>query len=179
MFVASLALISCKDKKSYADLLNDELHAVNYFLAKQQIINEIPADTVFVCGENAPFYRIDDEGNLYMQVINPGTKTNKVKDNELIYFRYTRYNLLAFMRDGTWTGEGNSLNASASPTSFRFNNYTLSSSSAYGSGVQAPLKYLGVDCEVNLVIRSQYGISEEIAAVTPYLYNLRYFRSPL
>ena len=170
---------SCKDKKSYADLLTDEYHAVNYFLAQQEVENEIPADTVFKTGPDAPFYRLDAEGNLYMQVINPGTKTNKVKNDELIYFRYARYNLLAYMADGAWTPEGNSVNVGQGPTSFRYDNYTLPSSSTYGAGVQAPLRYLGVDCEVNLVIKSQYGLSEEIAAVTPYMYNLRYFRSPL
>ena len=39
--------------------------------------------------------------------------------------------------------------------------------------------YLGIDSEVNLVIKSQYGYTEEISNVTPYLYNVRYFRSKI
>lgn len=177
--LAAIFGTSCSDKKSYADLLNDEDHAVNYFLAQHRVVNEIPEDTVFECGTDAPFYRIDEDGNVYMQVLNPGTKSDKAEDDELIYFRYTRYNLKAYMSDNKWIGEGNSVDITSSPTSFRFNNFTLSSSSAYGAGVQLPLHYLGVDCEVNVVIKSQYGLSAEIASVVPFMYNLRYFRSPL
>lgn len=177
--LAAIFGTSCSDKKSYADLLNDEDHAVNYFLAQHRVVNEIPEDTVFECGTDAPFYRIDEDGNVYMQVLNPGTKSDKAEDDELIYFRYTRYNLKTYMSDNKWIGEGNSVDITSSPTSFRFNNFTLSSSSAYGAGVQLPLHYLGVDCEVNVVIKSQYGLSAEIASVVPFMYNLRYFRSPL
>ena len=35
------------------------------------------------------------------------------------------------------------------------------------------------DCEVNLVIKSQYGIASEISNVVPYLYNVRYFKSQI
>lgn len=170
---------SCSDKKSYADLLNEEDHAVNYFLAQHRVINEIPEDSVFEYGADAPYYRIDEDGNVYMQVIEPGTKSDKAVDDELIYFRYTRYNLNLYMRENEWIGDGNSNDMTGSPTSFRFNNFTLSSSSAYGAGIQMPLHYLGIDCEVNVVIKSQYGLSAEIASVVPFMYNLRYFRSPL
>lgn len=160
-------------------MLNEEDHAVNYFLAQHRVINEIPEDSVFEYGADAPYYRIDEDGNVYMQVIEPGTKSDKAVDDELIYFRYTRYNLNLYMRENEWIGDGNSNDMTGSPTSFRFNNFTLSSSSAYGAGIQMPLHYLGIDCEVNVVIKSQYGLSAEIASVVPFMYNLRYFRSPL
>lgn len=179
IIAATLSLMSCSDKKSYADLLNDEHHAVNYFLAQQKVENEIPADTVFKTGPDAPYYRLDEEGNLYMQVLQAGNRDDMAQDNDQIYFRYTRYNLTQYMETGQMVGDGNSLNMSIPSTSFRFNNFTLSSSSAYGSGIQMPLHYLGVDCEVNIVIKSQYGLSSEIASVVPFMYNLRYFRSPL
>lgn len=177
--VMLFATNSCSDKKSYADLLNDEHHAVNYYLAQHRVINDIPEDSVFEYGPDAPYYRLEPEGNVYMQVIKPGTKTNRAADDQLIYFRYTRYNLTQYMTTGEWVGDGNSLNMAGSPTSFRYNNYTLSSSTAYGTAVQMPLNYLGIDCEVNLVVKSQYGITSEIASVVPFMYNLRYFKSPL
>lgn len=173
------AMTSCSDKKSYADLLNEEHHAVNYFLAQQKVENEIPSDTLFLTGPDAPYYRLDEEGNLYMQVLNAGSREDMAQDDDLIYFRYTRYNLTQYMETGQMVGDGNSLNMANPSTSFRFNNFTLSSSSAYGSGIQMPLHYLGVDCEVNIVIKSQYGLSSEIASVVPFMYNLRYFRSPI
>ena len=61
--------------------------------------------------------------------------------------------------------------------SFRFGNYTLTSSSQWGSAIQLPLNFLGYDCEVNLVVKSQLGLSSEISQVIPYLYNLRYFEA--
>lgn len=170
-------LSSCDDSKSYAELLTDEAHAINNFLANQNVILELPKDDNFVTGENAPYYRMDAEGNVYMQIINAGDKEDMAEDNELIFFRFTRYNLYNYdaanndLRDG-W---GNSDDLSMGAFSFRFGNYTLSSSSQWGSGLQMPLSYVGMRSEVNLVIRSQYGLSSEISQVVPFVYNVRYF----
>lgn len=54
-FGFALLLSSCEDGKSYADMLTDEEHAVNRFLADQRVSNEIPADTVFEVGPDAPY----------------------------------------------------------------------------------------------------------------------------
>lgn len=171
-----LALASCNDGKTYAELLESEDHYVNNFLADNIVINDIPADTVFIYGTDAPYYRIDDEGQIYMQVINPGTPGNMASDDDLIYFRYTRYNL-HYYKDGEFSyGGGNDDDMSSSNTSFRYNNYSLTSSSQYGYGIQRPLALLPVDCQINLVVKSQYGFTGELADVQPYLFNLRYYR---
>lgn len=181
VLLSSLAMIhiACDDGKSYADLLADETKAVNNFLADQIVISEVPADSVFEVGENAPYYRMDSEGTVYMQVLKTGSLDNKAQDNQLIYFRFMRYNLNYYSNGVLPTGEGNANDMEYSPTSFRFGNYTLTSSSQYGSGIQLPLYYLGIDCEVNIVIKSQYGFSDEISNVIPYLYNIRYFKSQI
>ncbi len=167
---------SCSNSKSYANRLVDENKAINLYLSDFKVENSIPADTIFETGADAPFYRLDDEGNLYMQVIRPGDrKNNRVSDDQLIYFRFTRYNLTYLYKYDEMVGEGNAIDINYSPTSFRFNNTTLSSTTQYGTGIQEPLKYLGIDCEVNLIVKSQYGFTSEIANVSPYLYNLRYF----
>lgn len=176
---ASIGVVSCNDSHSYADLLTDENHAVNYYLANHRVINSVPADSVFEYGPDAPFYRLNDESTLYMQVVNPGDPEVKAVSDQLIYFRFTRYNLKYFMQTGEWIGEGNAANLSAGATSFRFMNKTNSSAQNYGMGVQAPLEFLGIGCEVNIIIKSQLGPSSEIASVIPYLYNVRYFESPL
>ena len=90
----ALIVASCKDSKSYTELLQDEDKAVNSFLAYQKVINAIPADTIFEIGENAPYYRIDNDGNVYMQVLKAGDrKNNRAKNGQTIYFRYGRKSL--------------------------------------------------------------------------------------
>ena len=177
--VAAMAFLSgCKDSKSYAELLTEENHACNYFLANYRVENSIPADTIFEVGENAPYYRLDEEGNLYMQVLDAGDPHDRAKNDDLIYFRFMRYNLLTAYNygDAAVSWEGNADNMASAPTSFRYQNFSLSTSSQYGAGLQTPLIYLGIGCRVNIVIKSQYGIVDEMAYVTPFLYNVRYFR---
>ena len=165
---------SCKDSKSYAELLNEETKSVNSFLADQNVILDIPADSVFEYGVDAPFYRIDPDGNVFMQVIDPG-EAEKVKDDALVFFRFTRYNLNEYALTGELgTGSGNSENIGLGSASFRFNNFTLSTSSQWGNGLQMPLNFLGFNSRVRIVIKSQFGLSSEISQVIPYLYDIRY-----
>lgn len=177
----SLNLTSCDDGKSYAEMLNDEAHYINSFLVDNIVAPEVPADSVFVTGPDAPYYKLDPDGNLYMQVLDPGTKGNKVTGNELIYFRFMRYDLRSYnSATGTFSSSwGNEDDLSLINTSFRYQNVTLSSSTQWGVGIQTPLNYLPVDCEVNLIVKSSYGFIEEESNVVPYLYHLRYFRSKI
>lgn len=171
-----LSTAACNDGKTYAELLENEDHYVNNFLADQIVINGIPEDSVFIYGEDAPYYRIDEEGDIYMQVVNPGTEGNMVEDDELIYFRYTRYNL-AYYADGKLNyGGGNEDDMGSANSYFRYGNMLLPSSTQWGVGLQRPLAFLPVDCQVNLIVKSQYGFTSEIAEVQPYLFKLRYFR---
>lgn len=182
LILSAVALTSCNDSKSYSELLNDETYAVNFYLSDQRVINDVPADSVFESGPDAPFYRIDPEGNVYMQVINPGNRKDPEycpATDQLIYFRFTRYNLSAWYQYGLWEGIGNASDFDFSPTAFRYGNYSLQSSAQYGPGIQLPLSYLGIDCEVNVIIKSQYGFTNEIANVIPFLYNVRYFKSQI
>ena len=80
--------------------------------------------------------------------------------------------------DGTWTVySGNEASMDAVSCSFNYGDYTLPSSSQWGYGLQFPLLFLGVECEVNLVIKSQYGFTGEISYVTPFFYHVRYYHS--
>ncbi len=169
-----LAFSSCKDSKSYAELLNEETKAVNAFLADQNVILDIPADSIFEYGPDAPFYRIDPDGNVFMQVIEPGDK-EKVKNDAMVFFRFTSYNLNEYALTGSLgSGYGNSEDVSMGSASFRFNNYTLTTSSQWGSGIQMPLNFLGFNSHVRLVIKSQFGLTSEISQVIPFLYDIRY-----
>lgn len=188
--VAGLSLCSCNDGKSYAEMLRDETESTNYYLSSFQVINSVPADSVFVSVADmearglsreealavTPFYRLDDDGDVYMQVVNPGTG-EKADDNQLIYFRFNRSNLNYYYSDGVWISDGNSSDLGTEPSSFRYNNYSLESSYSWGSGLQMPLHFLKLNCEVNLVVKSTVGLVNEQSSVVPYLYNVRYYPS--
>ncbi len=180
LWAFALALLattaSCDDDKSYAELLTDETMATNAFLADQHVVGYQPDNETFETGPNAPYYQLDEDGNVYMQVLNPGTKDNKAETDELIYFRFTRYNLYEYADGKLGSGSGNDTDLAYGSASFRFGNSSSQSSYQWGSGLQLPLRHLSIDCEVNLVIKSQAGLYNEIANVQPYLYNVRYFK---
>lgn len=174
----ALGLTSCDDSKSYAELLQDENQAVNKFLVQYRVVDNIPDDGKFEIGPDAPFYRLDEENNVYMQVLSAGTD-EKPEKNDRVYFRFTRYNMFYYVvgGDNTLLGTGNADGMNNASTYFLFDNLTVSESTQYGTGIQMPMKYLGYNAEVNLVIKSQYGPTDEISYVVPYLYHIRYFKS--
>lgn len=171
-----VSLASCDDNKSYSDRLNEETRAINSYLADQRVIGAVPEDSVFEVGPTAPYYRLDGDGYVYMRVVNAGDKDDRVKYNDPVYIRFMRYNLFDYKDGELGSGDGNSEDVTYDEL-FRYDNYSSASSIAWGMGIQEPLKFLGYGCEVQLVIRSQRGRSEEIANVQPYLYNVRYFKS--
>lgn len=179
--ITAVALSSCSSRKSYAQLLADENISTNAFLADQRVIPYEQRDSTFTfeCGADAPYYQLDEDGSVFMQVLNPGTPGNRVKDDQLIFFRFMRYSLYNYSDGELGDGQGNSQAIAASDASFRFNNFSSYNSYQWGTGLQMPLVYLPIDCEVNVVIKSQMGLYNEIANVVPYLYNIRYFKSQI
>lgn len=179
--VACAALTSCSEGESYSDRLNAERNACNTYLAGQKVINKIPADTNFITGKDAPFYRIEENGQVYMQVVKAGDRKNdSAKQGETIYFRFTRSNLELWYSTGVLElSQSNEMDLSQEATYFNYKDFTLPVSSQWGYGIQLPLNYLGVECEVNLIIKSQYGFTSDMSYVVPYLYHVRYFHSQI
>lgn len=161
-------------------MLTEENQAVNSFLVHQKVVDELPADNNFEVGENAPYYRIDDEGNAYMQVLSLGSDEMAEK-NQRIYFRFTRWSLFLYIigddENNATVGSGNADNMGMESTFFLFDNTSVSESAQYGSGLQLPMKYLGIGAKVNLIIKSQIGPTSEISYVVPYLYTISYYKS--
>ncbi|MEF2642915.1 MAG: DUF4827 family protein [Paramuribaculum sp.] len=177
--VAIFTLQSCESGRSYSELLNDENMAVNRFLVDQWVIPEIPADSVFLTGPEAPYYQLDEDGNIYMQVLDAGSG-EKVADDQVVYFRFKRYNLSYYAGDLESTpSEGNQNDMTQTATSFRYQNFTIPSSSQWGTGIQMPLNFLKLGCDVNLIVKSQYGWTSEVSYVIPYLYRIRYYKSQI
>ncbi|MDE6264190.1 MAG: DUF4827 domain-containing protein [Paramuribaculum sp.] len=172
--IACSAMQSCSDRKSYAQMLEDENKAVNLFLADQKVIGYIADNKDFITGKDAPFYQLDPEGNLYMQVIEKGDGP-MVSDNQVVYFRFTRYNINYYTSEGGMTSEGNSETIEYGDQSFRYGNTSLESSTQWGTGIQVPLSVLPLNSHVKLVVKSQLGWYSEISYVTPFLYDIRYF----
>lgn len=181
--VCAVASTGCSDSKSYAELLTEENHLVNTFLADQSVIGSVPADSVFEVGPDAPYYQMDAEGNIYMQVLDAGDPNQRPAKDNRVYIRFTRYNL-SFYKDGELQfGAGNAEDVSGGvglgSRYFLFDNMSAEASTVLGSGIQIPMYYLGNNAKVNLVLKSQFGWTNEVSNVTPYLYNIRYYSSPL
>ncbi len=176
MTALASGLTSCDDNTSYADRLESETKHINRYLADQQVVGHIPENNEFEAGPDAPFYKMDSDGLVYMRVISKGDTENMAKKNDLVYIRFTRYNLADYSDGKLPEGTGNSDDVTY-PEQFRYQNTTSQNSITWGEGIQVPLEYLGYGCEVDLVIRSQAGRNEDIANVIPYMYNIRYFKS--
>lgn len=175
--------MSCSESRSYSELLRDEEKAVNWYLAGERVEINIPADSIsFETGEGAPFYKLDENGYVYMQVIDKGElnsqgkPVNKVKAGDLVYFRFNRCNIQTLYQGGEPYWEGNSEDITNQLSSFVYKNTYLQSTTTWGTGIQTPLKFLGYDSEVNLVLKSYYGFSQDQTYCIPYIINVRYFK---
>lgn len=177
-------LSSCDDRESYTKLLRDEEKACNWYLSNETICLEIPADGNFKMGEDAPFYKMNPDGTLYMQVINPGDPSDRAQTDDLVYFRYMACNVKSLyeVRDDKtfdtsvlWVGNaGNQL--TSTPRSFRYDNKTQASISSWGSGIEVPLDYFGYGAEVNLLLKGSVGFTECQTQCIPYIMNVKYFK---
>lgn len=181
MMMLMLLFVSCSKTESYSDLLKKEQRASNWFLAQQKVCNDIPADSVFIVGPDAPYYRMDDDGYIYMQVIKTGDREIP-KSGATVYFTYSRYNIETMYNSNTLNIAAEDSNqdnfiTSVGNTYFIYNNYSVSSSASFGSGIQLPISYLGYNSEVNIVLKSYYGFATENTTCIPYLVNVRYFKA--
>lgn len=86
MMAATLltSMVSCNDTKSYSDLLKEEEQAVNWYLAQHEIETRIPEDSVFETGPDAPFYKMDKDGYVYMRVLSTGDPARKAKEGDRV-----------------------------------------------------------------------------------------------
>lgn len=175
----SLFLSSCDDTKTYSELLRDEEKATNWYMANQKIELNVPEDSVLLYGEDAPYYKMDDDGYLYMKVLNPGNPEKKPRYGELVYFRFVRQNINSLYKGlpANWEGNSNDMNSPLGSTSLIFGNKRLEMTAQYGTAIQEPLKFLGYDSEVMMVVRSYQGFLSDQSQCIPYVYNVKYYKA--
>lgn len=169
---------SCEKGESYADLLKKEEKAVNWYLSGESVETVVPADSIFIEGEDAPFYKMDAEGTVYMKVLDSGDLTDRPKKGDRVYFRYSRMNLRNFYEADVeqWFGNSSDLSSTTLSTSFIVGDYLLQSSYQFGTGVQVPMNYLGYNSRVRLVLKAQAGFYAEQSQCLPYVVDIRYFK---
>lgn len=190
VIATTLGLASCQDTQSYSDLLREQEHAVNWYLAKHSVDIQIPQDNDFKIGTDAPFYKMDEDGDVYMQVINKGDEfppnaTEEEKEDiqfnigDKVYLRFMRMNLKYYYQYGTESWEGNSeiMDTATGSVSIIYGNNILTSTTQYGEGLQVPLKYLHKNCAVNLIVKSTQGFNSDQSQCVPYLYKIQYFKA--
>lgn len=173
-----LLLPSCEKGESYADLLKKEEKAINWYLSGESVEITVPEDSIFIEGEDAPFYRMDGDGNVYMRVIDGGDPENRPQKGDRVYFRYSRMNLRNLYEADVerWIGNSNDIGVSIPSTSFIYGNFSLQSSYQYGTGIQLPLEYLGYNSRVRLVMKASVGFQSEQSQCLPYVFDVRYFK---
>lgn len=188
-FLSLLAMISvsCSKTQSYSELLKEEEHACNWYLAQKNISLDIPEDykTMITSGtlkpdgtpygDDAPFYKLDEEGYVYMQIVSADFSV-MAAEGDLVYFRYVQESIKDLYEGINSVPEGNGDYLPNGATSFVYKNNYLSSTSAWGTGIQMPLQYVGYNSEVNLVLKSYYGFTDRQTYCIPYIINLKYFK---
>lgn len=159
------------------NLRDTEQRAIKSYLNKFDIYDELPPINDIQVGSDAPFYKLDAGGNVYMQVVNMGSAPAATQ-GEWIYFRFLRYNLLSYFENGVLPdGEGNANDISQGVASFKVGS-NLPSTIQWGIAIQLPIQRgLPVDSQVNLVVASEAGMTNEVANHIPFLYNIRYYKS--
>ena len=176
LIVLILYSISCSDGKSYAELRKEEKDAVNAFFADKTVIKKLPTDSVLQGASGntpAPYYQLDEDGEVYMQVVDTTEGYAMAKYKDEVYFRFERTDLKAWAAGENPISEGN-FNDPLSPSYFSFGNFSSNSSLKWGTGLQLPLYFVKKGSVVNLVIKSKAGLTDEVSAVNPFLYKVRY-----
>lgn len=158
------------------DLKKTEQRAIKKYLSKFDVVDELPVIDKIQVGSVAPFYKLNADGTVYMQVVRMGTAPAATQ-GEKVYFHFLRYNLLSYLENGFLpAGEGNANDISKPATFFELD-FKDPAKSPWGYAIQMPmLSGLPVDSEVNLLVASEAGPTSEIANIIPFLYNISYYK---
>lgn len=140
-------------------------------LVDKTVISSIPADGNFISGNDAPYYKLTEDGSVYMQVVSLGNDSDaKIGDN--LFFRFKRYPLIDLINGNLTNDDGYFGQAS-----FVLGSTSLSTTQ-WGTAIPLPMLLgLPYSSEVNLIVASTAGLEEEKIYYQPYFYNIRYYKA--
>ena len=165
LLVAGFVSNGCSDDKTYVEKLADERKAIQKFLADKQTSSTLPEDGNF---DPNIYYSLGD--GVYMQVENAGDLNRMAEAGAIVLFRYKRTDLFTMeTTDVNW-------NVSSEDSDYQpaILYYQTTTSSSYGEGIQLPLKYVGEEAVVQVLVPSKMGSSVDEGNVIPILYLIRY-----
>lgn len=160
-----VAFGACSSSETYADKLKNERKNISRFINEQNIIvlSEYPASGVFKKNE---FFR-DPETGVYLNVIDSGNgKRATAAQRSLISVRSS--NTLILPSD---TITGNDIITGSQPIGFTYGiTITYKSTNEYSidyallsPGLAIPLKYVGEDARVSLIVPFAHGSTYQTA----------------
>ncbi len=159
LFGLFLLSTSCDKTKTYAEMLKEEKDATNRFIDQNRfvVVEDFPQGDF---GQNV-YYKTPE--GLYMHIISKGTEVN-LKTGDYVYIRFK--GRLLFKDETTSTNSGDY------PWTFLYNNpYSYSGDYFICEGITIPLKYIGDQGKVSLIIPSRLGAYNEKNYVLPVYYK--------
>ncbi|ULB35603.1 MULTISPECIES: DUF4827 family protein [Proteiniphilum] len=165
-----ILIISCNDRKSYADYLKDESRAINLFIAKNNfaILDKFPENGNF---EEKEFYK-DPNTGVYFNIISYGDTTDskqwRVQWREKVFIRFK--GLQYFMSNDTIRYSNSQ---STFPEELEFlGPVTSSNKNSYGTPAWAvPLLYIGHNGKVKMIVPFEVGSSYDRSQYQPTYYD--------
>lgn len=176
LLAAAAITAGCSKSESYSDMLRNEEKAVNWYLSNHKVCTELPEDGNFETGTDAPYYKMDEDGFVYMQVLSKGNEGQKVEEGDKVYFMYSRRNIRNLWELGAADTDSNQQTGTLSDYYFIFGDTSSTNGALFGQGLQEPLKYLNYHSEVNLVLKSNKGFSIDQSECVPYALNVKYLK---
>ncbi|MGI6074237.1 MAG: DUF4827 family protein [Fermentimonas sp.] len=169
-FIAiSLVVVSCQDRKTYADHLKDEQKAIEQFITKNNIVvlQRYPAKGVFAENE---FYK-DPENGVYFNVVSYGDTSANPKLNEEIYVRFSGLKYIKV--DDSTTYSNMDPNVSPWPSTFKFLGPVGPMNRDYYDtpGWVVPLMSVGHNGIVKMIVPFNMGSPTDRSSFQPTYYD--------
>ncbi len=166
---------SCEDRKTYADYLKAEIKAIDKFINQNDfvILKEFPTDGKF---KDKEFYR-DPATGVYYNIIEVGDTAGvyKLKIGDEINIRYSGLRYFSNSKD-TMQYENMDPIRSPWPETFQYkgvvNLETKYNYNGTTSGWFVPLKYVGHNGKVKMIIPFTWGSQSDMSSFKPTYYNL-------